>query len=142
MVNEGSMVAVEAPVQLQQPSFMESFKNAVQPESIARKLGIDKNTLIDIGIFGAIGFITGFLLKKYSEYFIACAFFVVGLLVLQHFGYIAIDVNVAKIHEMMGLPSSAIITEGYGSLVLTWTKSNVPAGASLVIGFLVGLKCA
>jgi uncharacterized membrane protein (Fun14 family) len=141
MVNEGHVLpVVETP--MQQHSLIDSFKNAVQPETIAHKLGIDKNTLIDIGIYGAIGFIFGFLLKKYSEYFIACALFVMGMVVLQQFGYISIDINTVKIHEILGLPSSVITHEGYGSFLLTWMKSNIPAVASLVVGFLVGLKCA
>lgn len=143
MVTEGNVLPVEAvAAPIQQHSLIDTFKNAVQPETIANKLGIDKNTLIDIGIYGAIGFIFGFLLKKYSEYFIACALFVVGIIVLQQFGYISIDINTAKIHEMLGLSSSAIVNEGYGSLLLMWMKSNVPAAASCVVGFLVGLKCA
>ena len=143
MITEGNVLPVEtvaAPIQ--QHSLIDSFKNAVQPETIANKLGIDKNTLIDIGLYGAMGFIFGFLLKKYSEYFIACALFIVGIVVLQQFGYVSIDVNTAKIHEMLGLHAAAITNEGYGSLVLTWMKSNVPAAASLVVGFLIGLKCA
>src|SRR5438477_10235619 len=143
MVTEGNVLPVETvATPIQQHSLIDSFKNAVQPEAIAHKLRIDKNTLVDIGIYGAIGFIFGFLLKKYSEYFIACALFVVGLVVLQQFGYVSIDLNTAKIHEIFGLSSGTVINEGYGSLLLMWMKSHVPAAASLVVGFLVGLKCA
>lgn len=138
MLNEGQVSPVN--VTVQQPSLIESFKNALQPETIANRLGIDKNTLIDIGIYSAIGFIIGFLLKKYSEYFIAFVLFVVGIVVLQQFGYISIDFNTAKIHEMLGLQSIVITTDGYGVLLLEWMKSNVPAAASLVVGFLIGLK--
>lgn len=140
MLNQGQVPPINIPVQpVQQLSFIESVKNALQPENIAHKLGIDKNTLIDIGIYGAIGFIIGFLLKKYSEYFIACALFIVGLVVLQQCGYLSIDFNTAKIHEMFGL-QSVMITDGYGMLLVEWTKSNVPAAASLVVGFLIGVK--
>ena len=65
-----------------------------------------------------------------------------GLVVLQQFGYVSIDLNTAKIHEIFGLSSGTVINEGYGSLLLMWMKSHVPAAASLVVGFLVGLKCA
>lgn len=140
MINEGHVVPVEVP--MPQPSLIDSFKNALQPDTLANRLGVDKNTLIDMGIYGAIGFIFGFLLKKYSEYFIAAVLFVVGMIVLQQFGYVSIDLNTAKIHEVMGLQSTALISEGYGSLLLAWMKSHVPAAASLVVGFLVGLKCA
>lgn len=139
MLNEGQVAAVE--LQVQRPTLIESFKNALQPETIAHRLGIDKNTLIDIGIYGTIGFIFGFLLKKYSEYFIAFIFFVVGIIVLQQFDYIAVNFNAAKIHEMLGL-TIVPVGSGYGALLLEWMKSNVPAVASLIIGFFVGLKCA
>lgn len=144
MINEGQVLPEVASMTTpaQQTSFVETLKNAIQPETIANKLGIDKNTLVDIGIYGAIGFIIGFLLKKYSEYFIAFALFVVGIVVLQHFGYVAVNVNTVKIHEMLGLQSVAAVSDGYGALALEWMKSNVPAAASLVIGFLVGLRFA
>lgn len=148
MLNQEQVLpSVSSPVSsmqtpVQQTSFVESLKNAIQPEAIANKLGIDKNTLIDIGVYGAIGFIVGFLLKKYSEYFIAFALFVVGIVVLQQFGYVAVNFNTTKIHEMLGLQSVAMVNDGYGVLLLEWMKSNVPAAASLVIGFLVGLRFA
>lgn len=128
-------------LQVKQPSFVESIKNALQPETIANRLGIDKNTLTDIAIYGAIGFIFGFLLKKYSEYFIAFVLFVVGIMVLQQFDYISVNFNTVKIHEIFGL-TIVTINSGYGALFLEWVKSNVPATTSFIIGFLVGLKCA
>lgn len=137
MLNEGQVLPITTPAQ--QPHFVESLKNALQPETIAHKLGIDKNTLIDVGIYGAIGFITGFLLKKYSEYFIACALFVIGLVVLQQFGYISIDFNMAKIHEVLGL-QQGMVSDGYGMLLVEWTKANVPAAVSFIVCFLIGVK--
>ena len=121
---------------------IESFKNAMQPDVIADKLGMDKNTLIDIGIYGTIGFIIGFLLKKYSEYFIACVLFMIGLVVLQQFEYISFSFNTAKIHEMLGLQSLPMVGDSYSMLLLEWAKSNKAATASLAVGFLIGLKVA
>lgn len=140
MLNEEQVLTIDASVP--KLTLIESFKNAIQPETIAQRLGIDKNTLIDIGIYGAIGFITGFLLKKYSEYFIAFVLFVVGIVVLKQLGYISIEFNAAKIQEVLGLPAVFIANDGYGSLLLEWLKSNVPAAASFIIGFLIGLKIA
>ena len=123
-----------------QVGLVDSLKNAMQPETIANKLGMDKNTLIDIGIYGAIGFIVGFLLKKYSEYFIAFVLIFVGAAVLQHFDYVSVSFNMPKIHEMLGLQPGMAINDGYSALVLEWVKSNVAAVASLVVSFLIGLK--
>ena len=91
--------------QVTKPSIIESAKEYMHPEFIAQKLGVDKNLLIDIGLYGAIGFILGFLLKKYSEYFIACVIVVVGLVLLQQFDYISLSINSAKIDELLGIPS-------------------------------------
>ena len=140
MLTEGQVLPVE--VQVQKPTLIESFKHALQPETIAHKLGIDKNTLIDIGVYGAIGFIVGFLLKKYSEYFIAFVLFVVGIIILQQLGYVSMEFNTAKIHDVLGLPTVFVANDSYGALLLEWLKSNVPAAASLIIGFLIGLKIA
>jgi len=126
--------------QVESPGLIESLKNAMQPESIANKIGMDKNMLIDIGLYGAIGFIVGFLLKKYSEYFIAFALFVVGIVVLQQFDYVSFSINTPKIHQMLGLQSAPVVGDKYGVLLLEWMKANVAGSASLVVGFLIGLK--
>ncbi len=140
MMNETQVSAVIPPAP--QTSLVESFKNAIQPETIANKLGMDKNMLIDIGIFGSIGFILGFLLKKYSEYFIALVLLIIGLMVLQHFDYLAISLNTQKIHDMMGLHSVPTVGVGYGSLLSEWVRSNIASTVSFTVGLLIGLKVA
>lgn len=132
MVNEG---------QVTNAGVIESLKNAMQPEVIANKLGMDKNMLVDIGLYGAIGFITGFLLKKYSEYFIAMALFIVGIVVLQQFDYVSVSINMPKVHNMLGLQDAAVAGDSkYGMMLFEWMKANVAGSASLVVGFLIGLK--
>jgi uncharacterized membrane protein (Fun14 family) len=133
MINEGQVLKV---------GLVDSIKNAMHPEAIANRAGIDKNTLIDIGLYGAIGFITGFLLKKYSEYFIALVLLIIGLVVLQQFDYISLSINVPKVHELLGLSSLPAVGDGYSALLLEWIRSNVAGASSLVIGFLIGLKVA
>ena len=131
MMNEG---------QVAKTGIIETIKNAMHPEAIANKVGIDKNMLIDIGLYGSIGFIIGFLLKKYSEYFISLTLLIIGLVVLQQFDYIAISINMPKIHEVLGLQSVPVVGEGYASLLLEWLRANVAGSASLAVGFLIGLK--
>jgi uncharacterized membrane protein (Fun14 family) len=131
MMNEGSV---------SQEGLVETLKNAMQPDAIADKLGMDKHTLFDIGLYGAIGFITGFLLKKYSEYFIALLLVVIGVVVLQQFDYISIAINMPKVNEAFGLQSMPVAGDKYGTLLLEWIKSNIAGSASLVVGFLIGLK--
>ena len=85
-------------------------------------------------------FITGFLLKKYSEYFIALVLLLIGMFVLQRFDIITVSINIQKLHEMLGLQSVVIMGEGYLSLLSEWMRANIPAVTSLSIGFLIGLK--
>ena len=131
MMNEG---------QVAKTGIIETIKNAMHPEAIANKVGIDKNMLIDIGLYGSIGFIIGFLLKKYSEYFISLTLLIIGLVVLQQFDYIAISINMPKIHELLGLQSVPTAGEGYAALLLEWIRANVAGSASFAAGFLIGLK--
>jgi uncharacterized membrane protein (Fun14 family) len=131
MLNEG---------QVAQMGLIESLKNSMSPDVIAHKIGIDKNMLIDIGIYGVIGFITGFLLKKYSEYFIALVFLVIAMVVLQQLDYISLSFNTAKIYDVLGIRLAPIAGNAYGSLALELIKSNIPGMASLVGGLLIGLK--
>jgi uncharacterized membrane protein (Fun14 family) len=131
MINEG---------QVANTGIIETIKSAMQPEAIANRVGMDKNMLIDIGLYGAIGFVTGFLLKKYSEYFISLILLIIGLVVLQQFDYISVSINLPKIHEALGLQSVPAVGEGYASLLLEWIRANVAGSASLAVGFLIGLK--
>jgi len=126
--------------QVESAGLIESLKNAMQPEVIANRIGMDKNVLIDIGLYGAIGFIVGFLLKKYSEYFIALVLLIVGVVVLQQFDYVSFSINIPKIHQMLGLQSVPMVGDKYGVLLLEWMKANIAGSASLVVGFLIGLK--
>lgn len=132
MLNEGQEVA--------NTGLIESLKHAMQPEVIANKIGMDKNMLVDIGLYGAIGFITGFLLKKYSEYFIALVLLIIGVVVLQQFDYISVSINIPKIHSMLGIQSAPVAGDKYGMLLFEWMKANVAGAASLGVGFLIGLK--
>jgi len=119
---------------------LETIKSSVQPEAVANKFGIDKNLLIDVGVYGAIGFIIGFLLKKYSEYFISLALLLIAIVVLQQFDYISLSFNAAKIHDALGLQGMPMSADACGSLFWEWVKSHVISSSSLLVGFLIGLK--
>jgi uncharacterized membrane protein (Fun14 family) len=148
MLNEGQAMVngtQEAATAFPEPvaastGLIDSLKNAMQPDVIANKLGVDKNMLVDITLYGAIGFIVGFLLKKYSEYFISMALLIIGIVVLQQLDYISFSINVPKIHELFGIQSVAVTTDGYGKLIWESIKANVAGSTSLVVGFLIGLK--
>ena len=119
---------------------IETIKTSVQPDIVAHKFGVDKNLLIDIGVYGSIGFIAGYLLKKYSEYFVSLLFLVIALVVLQQFDYVAVLFNYEKINEVFGLNIIPFGADSCKNMLFEWMKSNVPRSASLIVGFLIGLK--
>lgn len=119
---------------------IETIKGSLAPESIANKFGVDKNLLIDVGVYGAIGFIVGFLLKKYSEYFISLVLLVVGLVFLQQFDYISLSINNVKIQNALGLQGMPMVGNTYMSLLWDWISAHVVSASSLGVGFLIGLK--
>ena len=110
MLNEGqAATALPESITTTNTGVIDSLKNAMQPEVIANKLGIDKNMLVDIALYGAIGFIIGFLLKKYSEYFIAMALLIIGIVVLQQFDYVVLfSLICQKYINMLGLQDAAV----------------------------------
>jgi uncharacterized membrane protein (Fun14 family) len=140
MLNEGQEVASALPEATNiGTGLIDSLKNAMQPDVIAQKIGMDKNMLVDITLFGAIGFLIGFLLKKYSEYFISMALLIVGIVILQQLEYVSFSLNMPKIHELFGIQSVAVV-DGYGKLLWESIKANVAGSTSFVVGFLIGLK--
>ncbi len=147
MLNEGQVILSEgqaAATALPEATnigtgLIDSLKNAMQPDVIAQKIGMDKNMLVDITLFGAIGFLIGFLLKKYSEYFISMALLIVGIVVLQQLDYVSFSINMPKIHELFGIQTSVVV-DGYGKLLWESIKANVAGSTSLIVGFLIGLK--
>lgn len=147
MVNPGQVEMVDSsPVEMatmghaNNVGVIETIKGSLQPESIANKFGVDKNLLIDVGVYGAIGFIVGFLLKKYSEYFISLVLLVVGLVVLQQFDYISLSINNVKIQSALGLEGMPMAGNTYVSLLWDWIRTHVVSASSLGVGFLIGLK--
>jgi len=131
---------METTNQVANTDLVEKIKEATEPETLMQKFGVDKNILFDVGVYGAIGFIVGFLLKKYSEYIIALAVLIVGLFLLQQFDYIFLSINVTKIQTMLGLENMPVDSTAFGVFLLEWMKINVIATSSLIIGFLIGLK--
>jgi uncharacterized membrane protein (Fun14 family) len=147
MVNPGQVEVIDSsPIDMvtmgnaNNVGVIETIKGSLQPETIANKFGVDKNILIDVGVYGAIGFIVGFLLKKYSEYFISLVLLIVGLVVLQQFDYISLSINNVKIQSAFGLEGMPMGGNTYVSFLWDWASSHIISASSLGVGFLIGLK--
>ncbi len=123
-----------------QAGLLETIQRSVEPNTVANKFGVDKSLLMDIGVYGGIGFIVGFLLKKYSEYFISLAVLLVGIIVLQQFNYLSFSFNSVKIHEALGLHNIPMSGDAYGNFFWEWVRSHPICASSFAGGFIIGLK--
>lgn len=130
-------VANQVPVQA---GLLDTIKERVQPEAMMEKIRISRNTLIDVGLFGGIGFLTGFLLKKYSAYVVVFVLCITALILLQQFEFVSVMINWSKVHEMMGIQPAAVVGDNMLMMAWEWMKANVVISASLAVGFLLGLK--
>ncbi len=103
------------------------------------KMRESKGMLIDIGIYAGVGFLFGFLFKKYSKYLIALLVFVAALFALQQYDVITINVNAAKMNELFGLQPAAA-GDTTLAILWEWIKANIVISISLSIGFLFGMR--
>jgi len=116
------------------------FKERIQLDAMVDKAWASKNIIIDIVLYGSIGFLTGFLFKKHSQYLIFFILFVAGFLVLQQFNIVSIIFNWQKVHELMGTQPTGMVGDNLLILTWEWIKANLVISLSFIIGFLAGLK--
>ncbi len=54
--------------------WFDKLKNSLQLDKLAEKLNLSKHKFLDVALFFGIGFLSGFLWKRYANYFIAHLF--------------------------------------------------------------------
>lgn len=94
---------------------------------------------IEISASLAIGFLSGFLLKRYFKLFLSTIIIGVFLIaVLDYFQFIQIDWT--RVFNLMGIqPSQQTFNSIYAAL-LSWMSMNVQGVSSFCIGFFIGIK--
>lgn len=120
---------------------LESLKENLNPSHIMKKLNITTNTLLQMLLYLGVGFLAGYLLKKYGKFIIVLILGALGLLLFQQLGVISITFNVEKFQELFGIqasPSDVSLVTVYWE----WVKTNVTLVLGFSIGFLVGLRVA
>jgi len=120
--------------------WFDSFKEKIHIDQWAEKLNLSKNRLIEIGIYLGIGFLTGFLLRRFSKYVIVFVLFILGIVLLNQFGIINVMVNWSKVNEVFGIQTIQKVDGGLIVIFWEWTKANLLVVFSFSIGFLIGLK--
>ena len=116
------------------------FKERIQFDVMVKKIWASKNIVIDVVLYGSIGFLAGFLFKKNSQYLIFFIFFAAGCFVLQQLNIVLITFNWQKIHALMGTQPTGMVGDNLLMFTWEWIKTNLAISLSFSVGFLAGLK--
>ncbi len=147
MMNDMMQDAMQAPAALEMTTgqassgMLDSIKENLNFQNIMDRVKHSKDKFLEAGLYGGIGFISGFLLKKYSTYVLACVLVFIGLGVLSHLEVINVMVNWDKVNEVFGIHAAQTVTAD--SLVATiweWVKVNMLISVSYLVGLFIGLK--
>lgn len=126
-----------------QPGILESVKERVNASQIFEKISESQGLIMDVLLYGGIGFLTGYFLKRYSNIVIIAILLATGLVFLQQLDFINITIHWDKIHTTLGLsPAVKVLSDNFFILATEWSRANMHIVVSWVIGFLSGLKIA
>ncbi len=109
-------------------------------ERIVARIGESRNMLTYVGICFVVGFIGGYITKKYSKYLVFMVLLVGMMMVLEHVGMISIVIHQKVIADALG--ATSLFNDGR-SLSLTlydWLTHNKASMLSGLIGFLWGVR--
>lgn len=115
-----------------------SVKSKLNVDGITQKLNLSRSRLIELGLYLGIGFLAGFLFKKYAKYLLVVVLMVVALAVLHQFKFIDVAINWNKIQGLQ--PTSAPVDSNMLTVYWEWVKANFAVVLSFSVGFFVGFK--
>lgn len=123
----------------QEQGIFGTIKATLNPDALMEKLRMYRGRLLEIVVYGGIGFLCGYFLKRYSTFFILVILFVTLLIFLQQFNFIQFFINWDKVSSFIGLqpavPDQTIVGQTWN-----WMKANGVISVSFIVGFLLGLK--
>ncbi|MDP3889142.1 MAG: FUN14 domain-containing protein [bacterium] len=123
-----------------QAGFFDTLKSKFQVDTWIDKIRESRGTLIDIGLYAGVGFLAGFLFKKYSRYMIALLIFIGVLFILRQSDFITVNINSEKMYTLLGLQPATQTEEPIVNMVWSWLKANAMVSISFGVGFLFGLR--
>ncbi len=105
------------------------------------RLHESRAVILDILLYGGIGFLCGFLLRKYANYVALLVLVVVAVIVMQQYNLINVTVNWAQINDLLGFQHIPSTIDGASFVAFwEWCKANAVIVVSWIIGLLLGLK--
>lgn len=122
-----------------QTNFFGSIKHFFK--NIAEQLKSSQYLIIEIAIAFGLGFLFGFMVKRFANYVVAFVLFIIGLIILQQLEIIVISFNMLKIEEIFGIKQVPMGADFFSACWI-WIKLNAALTISFIIGLVLGLKLA
>jgi uncharacterized membrane protein (Fun14 family) len=116
-------------------SFFEKMK--AQASAFAQKFNLTKSTIVDVIVYLGVGFLFGYLLKRFG---LQVLIFIICLFVLQYLNIISVNIYWDKMQDMLGLQHTHITDGNIFNIFWDWVKLNLIVVLSFSIGFLIGIK--
>ena len=124
-----------------QPGMLDTVKEKLNVNNIMEKIKSSKDQLFEIGLYAGAGFLSGFLLKKYSSYVVVLVLLLVGLGVLNQMEVINLTVNWDKANEIFGIKAvSNVSADSLIHTIWAWIRANLTISISFLVGLFIGLK--
>lgn len=121
-----------------QQGWFQSLKQKLNVDALVKKMNLSKSRMIEIGIYLSIGFIAGFLFKKYGKYLFVVLATIVGIFILQQFNIVDVAINWNKIQGIQ--PIAVPVGADVWSIYWAWIKLHFIVILSFSVGFFVGFK--
>jgi hypothetical protein len=123
-----------------QTGLIASIKDRLHVDALLEKIRASRETLIDVALYGGIGFLSGFLIRRYSSYVATAIIVGAGLILLNQFDIISLSINWSRVHSFLGIEQYMLEGQNMFSMAWEWTKGNVVIAVSFLIGFLIGIR--
>ena len=138
---DGAMETGAAGVTTKGGGMLNSIKENLNVTAVVEKIKSSKDRIIEVGLYAGIGFISGFLLKKYSSYVGVVVLAIIGLGVLNHLGVLGIVINWDRVTEVFGIQAAQNVSaDNIIATAWEWVRLNMVISISYIVGLFVGLK--
>lgn len=122
-----------------QTGWFDKLKASLNIDGIVEKISEYKGRIFEIAIYLGVGFLIGFLCKKYAQFVIVLIVFVIALIVLQQLEVIQVTIDWVRLQDMVGIQPTVIGSDSI-SFYFEWIKVNIWLVLSFAIGFFFGLR--
>lgn len=134
---KGTLMNHENTVATTTASWFDKLKHSVNITTL--KEIVNKQKIAEIALYLGVGFLCGFLIKRYAHLIVLVILAIIGGFILQQMGLIAFVINWEKMQNIFGI----VQTSGQPDWLAaywSWVTLNWAIVASFTIGLLGGLK--